>query len=147
MAIQIYAYAFHEGNMIPRKYTCDGENISPSLGWSGVPDEAQSLVLIAEDPDAPSGTWVHWILFDIPARLVILDEGVKGIGVSGTNDFGKSGYGGPCPPRGKTHPYYFKLYALDNLLNLKPGARKAEVEKAMHGHILAEGQMMGKYAR
>lgn len=152
MSIQITSAAFTEGNPIPKKYTCDGEDASPPLTWSGVPAGAKSLALIADDPDAPVGTWVHWVIFNLPPTLTGLQEGttktptVEG-GVQGNNDFRKTGYGGPCPPRGKPHRYFFKLYALDTSLSLEPGATKAEVEKAMRGHILAQGQLMGTYSR
>ncbi len=144
--------AFQEGAMIPRKYTCDGDNVSPPLQWGAVPPEAKSLALISDDPDAPVGIWVHWVLFNLPPAETGLPENVppdralKNGAAQGTNDFRKPGYGGPCPPGG-THRYYFKVYALDTALDLKPGATKAQVEKAMQGHILAQGQLMGKYKR
>jgi Raf kinase inhibitor-like YbhB/YbcL family protein len=153
MTLQIRSNAFSEGGMIPRKYTCDGEDVSPPMAWSGVPEGTKSLVLIADDPDAPMGTWVHWVLYDIPPTLDGLPEGVaktplvQGVGTQGTNDFRQIGYGGPCPPRGPAHRYFFKLYALDTSLNLKSGLRKAEIEKAMKGHILAQAQYMGTYRR
>lgn len=153
MTLQIRSSAFSEGGMIPRKFTCDGEDVSPPMAWSGVPEGTKSLVLIADDPDAPIGTWVHWVLYDIPPTLDGLPEGVaktasvQGVGTQGTNDFRQIGYGGPCPPRGPAHRYFFKLYALDTLLNLKPGLRKADIEKAMKGHILAQTQYMGTYRR
>jgi Raf kinase inhibitor-like YbhB/YbcL family protein len=151
--IQISSSAFAEGQPIPSKYTCDGENLSPPLDWSTIPPGAASLVLIADDPDSPGGTWVHWVVYNIASTLNSLPEGLviysgsQGTGLAGNNDFRKVGYGGPCPPRGKPHRYFFKLYALDIQLNLKPGAVKADVEKAMQGHILAQGQLMGKYTR
>jgi Raf kinase inhibitor-like YbhB/YbcL family protein len=147
MAIQVTSTAFNEGSTIPKKHTCDGQDISPQLSWSGVPEGTKSLALIVDDPDAPVGTFVHWVLYDIPADIRELPEGVQGVGVQGTNDFRRSGYNGPCPPRGPAHRYYFKVYALDTTLGLKAGARKADVEKAMQGHILAWGQLMGKYGR
>jgi Raf kinase inhibitor-like YbhB/YbcL family protein len=153
MSIQITSTAFNEGGSIPKKYTCDGEDISPPLAWSGVPAAAKSLALIADDPDAPAGVWVHWVIFNMPATLAGLPEGVSktpnvpGIGLQGSNDFRKTIYNGPCPPRGKPHRYFFKLYALDSTLNLKAGASKADVEKAMKGHILASGQAIGTYGR
>ncbi len=153
MSIHITSPAFTEGNPIPRKYTCDAEDLSPPLNWSGVPAEAKSLALIADDPDAPVGTWVHWVIFNLPPSLAGLPEGiaktpmVEGLGLQGNNDFRRSGYGGPCPPRGKPHRYFFKLYALDTSLALGAGATKADVEKAMRGHILAQGQLMGTYGR
>jgi Raf kinase inhibitor-like YbhB/YbcL family protein len=147
MAITITSPAFKEGDTIPKKYTCDGENLSPPLSWSGLPDGTQSLALIVDDPDAPVGTWVHWVLYAIPAHLDSLIEGCSGIGTECETDFRRPGYGGPCPPRGKPHRYFFKLYALDTTLKLPPGVKKAGVERAMQGHVLAQGQLMGKYRR
>jgi len=152
MAITITSSAFIDGATIPRKYTCDAEDISPDLKWSGVPNGAQSLALICDDPDAPVGTWVHWVLFNIPADATALQAGIPAEAVlkngarHGQNDFRKLGYGGPCPPGG-THRYYFKLFALDTLLTLESGSTKAQLLAAMKGHILAEGQLMGKYKR
>jgi Raf kinase inhibitor-like YbhB/YbcL family protein len=146
MPIQITSAAFEEGATIPVKFTCDGQDISPPLAWSGVPEGTQSLVLISDDPDAPAGTWVHWVLFDLPADTDALPEGVQDVGTDGNNSWRRLGYGGPCPPSG-THRYFFKLYALDTALNLKEGASKEDVEKAMQGHILAQAQLMGKYGR
>ena len=152
MAIAITSSAFTEGAMIPKKYTCDAEDISPDLKWSGVPSAAKSLALICDDPDAPVGTWVHWVLFNIPADVSALPDGVPPDAVlkngarHGKNDFRRLGYGGPCPPGG-THRYYFKLFALDTLLPLENGSTKAQLLAAMKGHILAEGQLMGKYQR
>lgn len=152
MAINMTSTAFEEGGMIPKQYTCDGVDISPALAWSGIPEGSKSLALICDDPDAPMGTWVHWVLFNLPANTdglsedipsdKTLDNGAR----HGKNDFRKLGYGGPCPPGG-THRYYFKLYALGTALDLSPGITKAELLKAMEGHILAEGQLMGKYKR
>ena len=147
MSLQVSSPVLMEGGTIARKYTCDAENVSPPLTWSGIPSGTQSLALIADDPDAPAGTWVHWVLYDLPADTTSLAEGTKGIGVEGVNDFRKSGYGGPCPPRGSTHRYYFKVYALDKQLGLTPGAGKRDVEWAMQGHVLAQGVLMGKYGR
>lgn len=147
MTIQITSSAFSEGGTIPQKYTCDGVNVSPPLSWTSLPNGTKSLAMIADDPDAPVGTWVHWVLYDIPSDLSQLAEGAKGIGTQGVNDFHKLGYGGPCPPKGKPHRYYFKLYALDTALNLKPGASKENVLTAMKGHVLANGELMGKYGR
>jgi len=152
MALKITSSAFSEGGMIPRKYTCDGPDVSPDLAWSGIPDGTRSLALICDDPDAPVGTWVHWVLFNLPAAATGLPEGVASDatlqnGAShGTNDFRRLGYGGPCPPGG-THRYFFKLYALDTPLRLESGATKAQLESAMAGHILGEAQLMGKYKR
>jgi len=152
MEITVTSTAFEAGDMIPSKYTCDGENVSPPLAWSPVPEGTQSFALISDDPDAPVGTWVHWVLFNIPAGVKGLPENVPPQEIlqdgsrHGRNDFRKIGYGGPCPPSG-THRYNFKLYALDTKLALEPGATKAEVLKAVEGHILAEGQLMGRYKR
>ena len=146
MTLQLTSTAFQDGGAIPKKYSCDGQNISPQLDWSGLPDQTKSLVLIVDDPDAPMGTFVHWVLYGLPAGLIGLQEGAAD-GIQGVNDFRKPSYGGPCPPKGTTHRYFFKLYALDIDSNLKPGASKSEVETAMRGHILAQGQLMGKYAR
>jgi len=161
--IRLTSAAFTEGGMIPRQFTCDGADRSPPLEWSGVPQAARSLVLICDDPDAPLGTWSHWVLYDLAPSITSLDEGVAAnlvatleprTGVQqpkltvsqGRNDFGKIGYGGPCPPRG-VHRYFFRLYALDQRTELAPGATRKAVFKAIEGHILAEGHLMGKYAR
>lgn len=152
MAMNLTSSAFAEGTMIPRKYTCDAEDTSPDLKWSGAPKGTQSLALICDDPDAPVGTWVHWVLFNIPADVTALPAGIPAEATlengarQGKNDFRKLGYGGPCPPGG-THRYYFKLYALDTRLDLASGSSKAQLLAAMKGHILAEGQLMGKYQR
>lgn len=146
MSLQLTSPSFQEGATIPTRYTCDGQNISPQLDWSGVPAGAKSLALIVDDPDAPAGTFVHWVLYDLAPDLTSLSEGT-GSGIQGVNGFGKKAYGGPCPPRGKPHRYFFKLYALDVSLDLKPGASKADLEKAMRGHILAQGQLIGIYGR
>ena len=152
MDIKITSSAFVEGGMIPKRYTCDSEDVSPDLTWSGVPEGTQSIALICDDPDAPMGTWVHWVLFNLPADLTGLptavgpDENLANGGLHGKNDFGRLGYGGPCPPGG-THRYYFKLYALDIRFDLSSGISKAQLLVAMDGHILAEGQLMGRYTR
>jgi len=144
--------AFKEGEPIPKQYTCDGINISPPLEWTGVPKTAKTLAIICDDPDAPAGTWVHWVLYNLPADKIGLientpaTEALPGGGMQGTNDFNKIGYGGPCPPSG-THRYYFKVYALDSELPLRPGVTKADLEKAMEGHVVTQGQLMGKYGR
>ncbi len=153
MTIQLVSSAFTEGSPIPVKYTCDGRDVSPPLKWSGAPQNAKSFALIADDPDAPVGTWVHWVLYNLPATAAELPEGVPTTdtlssgAVQGRNDFRRIGYGGPCPPRGSPHRYFFKIYALDTMLSLKPGATKQELLKVMQGHILAEGQLMGRYSR
>ena len=152
MALTITSTAFEEGAMIPGQYTCDGADISPPLSWSGVPQGTQSLALISDDPDAPAGTWVHWVLFNIPPdstglpEKVPTDEVLAGGARHGMTDFGRFGYGGPCPPSG-THRYYFKLYALDTMLDLSGRITKEDLLGAMEGHILAEAQLMGKYKR
>jgi len=144
--------AFTEGNMIPVKYTCDGEDVSPPLVWSGVPAGTKALALICDDPDAPVGTWVHWVLFNLPPDSMGLPEGVPAVktlengGVHGKNSWRRVGYGGPCPPSG-THRYFFKLYALDQPLTLTSSATAKHVRAAMQGHILAEAQLMGRYKR
>ncbi len=145
--------AFKEGEMIPREYTCEGKDISPALQWKGVPEKTRSFALICDDPDAPMGTWVHWVIWNIPATASGLPEGIepekelKDGTRQGKNDFRRIGYGGPCPPPGPAHRYFFKLYALDSKLDLRPGATKSELLKAMEGHILAEAHLMGKYKR
>jgi Raf kinase inhibitor-like YbhB/YbcL family protein len=145
--LQVTSSAFSEGASIPRKYTCDGENVSPPLSWSAVPAGTESWVVIIEDPDAPSGIWVHWVLYDLPSQTDSLQEGSQAGGVEGRNTSRREGYSGPCPPRGPAHRYFFKVFALDTVLHLKAGATKADVEKAMAGHILAQGQLMGTYSR
>lgn len=152
MPLTITSTAFTEGGMIPSKYTCDGPDISPPLAWSGVPKEAKSLALICDDPDAPVGTWVHWVIYNLPPDTSGLPEKVPPDSAlpsgarQGVNDFRKVGYGGPCPPGG-THRYFFKLYVLDTALNLPGRVTKADLLKAMEKHILAEAQLMGKYRR
>ena len=155
MALILTSGAFTAGGVIPAKHSCDGADVSPSLAWNGAPPGTVTFALIADDPDAPAGTWVHWVLFNLPGSLTALPEGVPKIdqlanlggALQGRNDFRHVGYGGPCPPPGKTHRYFFKLYALDAMLPLKAGATKQEVERAMHGHVLAETSLMGTYAR
>jgi len=153
MTIQVTSPAFSEGGSIPSKYTCDGQNVSPPLRWNAIPEGTKSIALIVDDPDAPHGDWVHWVVYDLPASIRDLAERVPpdekylgNGGRQGTTDFGKIGYGGPCPPSG-THRYFFKVYALDKTLGLSPGATKSQLLKAMEGHVLAQGQLMGKYAR
>jgi hypothetical protein len=151
--MELSSSAFTEGGLIPAQYTCDNKNVSPPLKWSGVPTGAKSLALIADDPDAPSGTWVHWVLYDLPPTATELAEDVpKSQYVAagarqGLNDFRHLGYGGPCPPPGKPHRYFFKLYALDAALDLKPGAAKKDLERAMEKHVVAHAQLMGTYKR
>jgi len=144
--------AFNEGEKIPVKYTCDGEDISPPLSWSNAPEGTKSFALISDDPDAPMGIWVHWVIFNIPSDVNNLPEDIPADGilddgtVHGTNDFRMYGYGGPCPPGG-THRYYFKLYALDTVLDLEPGASKKTLERSIKKHILGQAQLMGTYSR
>ncbi|MCS7251749.1 MAG: YbhB/YbcL family Raf kinase inhibitor-like protein [Anaerolineae bacterium] len=145
--------AFAEGEIIPREYTCDGADRSPPLRWDPSPPGTQSLVLIMDDPDAPRGRFVHWVLYAIPPDRTELTEGlppqpsIEGVGRQGRNDFGRLGYGGPCPPSGPAHRYQFTLYALDVALELPPGARHGEVEAALSGHVLAVGRLTGRYGR
>lgn len=151
-AMELKSTAFKEGELIPVKYTCDGVDISPPLEWGSVPAETKSLALISDDPDAPVGTWVHWVYYNIPADTKSLPEKILPQakpdtgGVQGVNDFRKIGYGGPCPPGG-THRYYFKLYALDANLDLSSGASKKDLLNAMEGHVISQAQLMGKYKR
>jgi Raf kinase inhibitor-like YbhB/YbcL family protein len=151
--LELNSAAFEPDAVIPRNYTADGKNISPAINWSEGPEKTKSFVLICEDPDAPKKSWVHWVVYDLPADLRVLPEGVSPAGaipdgvLEGKNDFGKIGYGGPAPPPGKPHRYVFHLYALDKPLGLPAGATKDELLLAMKGHTLAEGQIVGKYAR
>lgn len=155
--IRLRSPAFADGGAIPTVYTCDGKDVSPPLEWSGVPDTARFLALVVEDPDAPRGTWTHWVIFDIPAGIRGLGEGVPAqervtvaaggeTALQGENDFKKTGYGGPCPPSG-THRYVFRLYALDTELGLGPKATRQDVLRSIKGHVLAEGELMGRYRR
>jgi Raf kinase inhibitor-like YbhB/YbcL family protein len=154
MGIQVLSPAFHHGEVIPVQYTCDGSNVSPPLQWGGVPKDSQSLALICEDPDAPSEIFVHWIIFNLLPVASYLPEDLPTTGIltesgagQGRNDFDNIGYDGPCPPPGNFHRYFFRLYALDMRLRLQNGATKPELERAMEGHILAKGQLMGTYKR
>lgn len=154
MAIELTSTAFDSGETIPTQYTCDGENVSPPLSWQDVPEESESLVLICDDPDAPQGAFAHWVLYDLPARLRRLPEGVAAQdrpevgGKHGRNDFGRNHYEGPCPPQGDpAHHYYFRLYALDTTLDLPPGAARAQVIDMMQGHVLEQTEMIGLFAR
>ncbi len=150
--IKITSSAFEEGGMIPSKYTCDGANVSPPLLWTGVPEGAASIAIISDDPDAPMGTWVHWVLYNLPGQTKELaqdfppDETLPDGTRQGVTDFGSTGYGGPCPPSG-THRYFFKIYALDTKIDIVSVINKKDLVKAMEGHILAQGQLMGKYKR
>jgi Raf kinase inhibitor-like YbhB/YbcL family protein len=152
--ITITSDAFTNGQSIPAKYSCNGRNISPALAWDEPPTSTQSFALVMDDPDAPMGTWVHWVLYNIPADTRSLQEDLLVTGKNvdpnaiyvGKNSAGKIGYDGPCPPSG-THRYFFKLYALDTTINLLPGATKEQVLKEMNGHILAQGELVGTFSR
>lgn len=152
MSFTLSTKAFTEGGTIPKKYTCDGDDVSPGLAWTSIPSGTQALALIADDPDAPVGRWSHWISWNIPPDRALpegvpkneeLSDGMR----QGRNDFKRVGYGGPCPPPGKPHRYFFKLYALDAKLDLKAGSARTDLESAMKGHVLAEAQVMGRYGR
>lgn len=153
MTLEVSSSAFQEGAMIPKEYTGDGKDTSPPLRWGEPPTETKSFAILCEDPDAPKGTWTHWVLINLPPDTrelpaavptkETLDNGAK----QGTNDFKKIGYGGPAPPKGKPHRYYFKVFALDTTLDLPAGTSRKEVLDAMKGHILAEGHVMGLYQR
>lgn len=153
MSIEVTSTAFQQGMTIPKQFTGDGADHSPPLRWSEPPSGTESIALISDDPDAPRGTWVHWVLFNLPTQTRELEEGVPTTATlpsgakQGRNDFGNIGYGGPAPPKGKAHRYFFKLYALGVAVDLAPGATKTQLESAMKGHILAEGQLMGTYKR
>jgi Raf kinase inhibitor-like YbhB/YbcL family protein len=155
VGLSITSTAFNEAAPIPVKHTCDGADLSPPLAWSGVPAGAAMLALIADDPDAPGRTWVHWVLYNLPASFGGLPENVPKVeapkdlsgAMQGRNDSATLGYGGPCPPLGPAHRYFFKLYALSKPLVLKPGASKEDVERAMGGLVLATAQLIGKYGR
>jgi len=153
MSFQLKSSDFTAGAAIPQQFTCVGADMSPALHWSDPPAETKSFALIADDPDAPAGTWVHWVLYNIPPGARSLpqnfpkSEEPREGALQGRNDFGRVGYGGPCPPPGKPHRYFFKLYALDTHLGLKAGATKKEVERAMQSHILEQAELMGRFAR
>jgi Raf kinase inhibitor-like YbhB/YbcL family protein len=153
MSFLLKSSAFADGQSIPKKHTGDGVDVSPPLVWANAPPKTASFALLCDDPDAPRGDWVHWVLFDIPADRTSLDEGVPTDAaladgsVQGRNDFGNLGYGGPAPPRGKPHRYFFRLYALDTALALPAEATKAQLHAAIKGHLLAETQLMGTYQR
>jgi Raf kinase inhibitor-like YbhB/YbcL family protein len=152
MSLVLESPSFRAGETIPSKYTCDGENISPPLAWSGVPEETKSFALIVDDPDAPAGVWVHWVVYGIPAVTGEIVEKASSArklpsgALEGTNDFRRTSYGGPCPPSG-THRYSFRLYALDSASNLPSGASKKQVMDFMKGRILAQAELVGKYSR
>jgi len=152
VTIELSSPAFTNGQPIPDMYTCQGEDISPLLSWAKPPEGTQSFALIMDDPDAQNGTWVHWVIFNIPsssrglAQATPPDATFSYGAMSGNNSWGRTGYGGPCPPSG-THRYFFKLYALDEVLAIEPGSDKGELEKAMFGHILAQAELMGTYSK
>ena len=153
LSIQVTSLAFTEGASIPVTHTCDGEDTSPPLSWAGVPTDTKSIALISDDPDAPGGTWVHWVYYAIPADVGELQEAIATADElpdgarQGKNDFKRVGYGGPCPPKGGPHRYFFKVYALDVEIELGPGATKKELLRSMDGHVVAQGQLMGTYKR
>jgi Raf kinase inhibitor-like YbhB/YbcL family protein len=153
MAFTIQSSEFSNGGDIPRAFSCDGEDRSPALSWSGAPEGTKAFALIVDDPDAPAGTWVHWVIFNIPGKTQSLPAGVEKKDQlpdgtkQGRNDFRKIGYGGPCPPPGTPHRYFFKLYALGSELALPAGASKADVERTMAGHVLGKAELMGRYKR
>ncbi|MBO0859162.1 MAG: YbhB/YbcL family Raf kinase inhibitor-like protein [Chloracidobacterium sp.] len=154
MDIELSSAAFSEGEAIPIQYTCDGANVSPPLRWGGIPKNSQSLAIICADPDAPSGVFIHWVIYnlppivaDVPEATPATEELIESGALQGRNDFNHIGYDGPCPPTGKPHRYFFHLYALDIKLELGAGATKLEFDRAAKGHIIAEGRLMGTYKR
>jgi len=155
MTFDLTSSAFGAGATIPRRHTCDGEDVSPPLAWEGAPSSTAAFALVVHDPDAPAGDWVHWVLYDLPGHASELPEDVGdaerldnlGEAIQGRNDFGKIGWGGPCPPRGKPHRYVFTLYALDARLGLEPGARRGDVERAVKSHALGRAEVLGTYSR
>ncbi len=153
MAFELTSPAFKANETIPRKHSCDGGDVSPALAWTEAPAGTKSFALVCDDPDAPRGTWVHWVLWGVPGSARGLPEGVKPAATledgsrQGTNDFRKTGYGGPCPPPGRAHRYFFKLHALDTTLDLAPGATKDALENAMDGHTLGRAELVGRYGR
>lgn len=150
--MKLNSRAFAQGRTIPSKYTCDGKDVSPPLTWSETPPGTKSLALIADDPDAPMGTWVHWVIYNLPPTTRQLpeafptDERLPDGAIQGKTDFGQTGYGGPCPPSG-THRYFFRLFALDTVLSLPPASTAKQLRAAMQDHILAEAQLMGTYRK
>jgi Raf kinase inhibitor-like YbhB/YbcL family protein len=153
MAFELTSAAFKPGESIPSVHTCDGQDLSPPLAWTGPPPGTKRFALVCDDPDAPAGTWVHWLIYDIPAGTLQLPQGMAPTPIlgdgsrQGINDFKRPGYGGPCPPRGKPHRYYFRLYAVDTPVGLDPGVTRAALDRAMQGHVLAKVELMGRYAR
>jgi Raf kinase inhibitor-like YbhB/YbcL family protein len=151
MSFKLTVRAFDDGSEIPARFTCDGGDLSPALRWTGEPSETKSFALIMDDPDAPGGTWNHWLVWDIPSDIHALPEGNEHLsyGKSGPNDFRRRGYGGPCPPKGGgPHRYFFRLFALDTpTLGLSPGAKRSALDKALRKHALAETEYIGRYER
>ncbi len=149
LALAVKSPAFIQGGRMPVKYTCDGEDISPQLSWEPGPPATESYALIVDDPDAPGGTFTHWLVYNIPSNVTRLEEHVTGLPgmLQGKNSYGRAGYGGPCPPPGKLHHYRFNVYALDSRLKLAPGASKDDLMGAMRGHVLAQGELTGVYGR
>ena len=151
--IELKTTSFEPGGFIPKRFTCEAADVSPALSWSDPPAGTQSFAIIEDDPDAPSGTFVHWLVYDLPATYRRLPEALSGNdqmaggGREGTNDFSKIGYSGPCPPPGRPHRYFIRLYALDGKLNLRPAATRKELDSAMQGHILAQAELMGRFRR
>jgi hypothetical protein len=153
MALSLRSIAFETGTPIPKAHTCDGRDVSPALRWDNPPPDTRAFALICEDPDAPAGTWTHWVIYGIPDELRQLPEGVPPQATlpdgtaQGKNDFGRPGYGGPCPPRGRPHRYFFRLYALDERLPLAPGLTRTGLLQAVKGHVLAQAELHGLYGR
>ncbi len=148
VALGLSSPSFDAGRPIPRRFTCEGANVAPELSWEGSPPGTRSFALVVEDPDAPGGTFIHWVVYDLPADARALREGTLPAGArQGRNDFGKTRYGGPCPPPGPAHRYHFRLYALDRTLDVAAGATADELRRAMSGHVLAEGQLIGTFGR
>jgi len=150
--MELYSSAFDNNEQLPAKYTCDGENVSPPLGWDNVPEETKTFALIMDDPDAPGGDFVHWLVYNIPASMTDLDENITNLNLvdsmaMGTNDFRRIGYGGPCPPSGNAHHYFIRLYALDTIMKLDAGASKKELLNAMEGSIVLKTEISCKYSR
>ena len=146
MQMSLTSPAFNDGEAIPLQNSCDGDEKSPDLDWFGIPEGTVSLALIMDDPDSPGGTWIHWVLYNLPADIPGMQLGLTGVGVDGTNSWGSTGYGGPCPPGG-THRYFFKLFALDLNLDLGAGASEKDLLAAMDGHVLGQAELMGTYTR
>jgi len=151
--IELKTTSFTPGGFMPKRFTCDAADVSPALAWTDPPSGTQSFAIIEDDPDAPSGTFVHWLVYDLPAAYRKLPEALSGSdqmpggGRQGANDFSRTGYSGPCPPPGRPHRYFIRLYAVDTILNLRPAATRKELDAAMQGHILAQAELMGRFQR